>query len=104
MGIYYSLEKLGFGVHVLATHQGRVKDRLLVAFQQGLYAVGPASLPGQARTIWEGVWREVTAIKACGEAGSFKPSIAALAEEQASGLPEKIWTVHSLTRWQAASS
>lgn len=101
VSIQYSLDKLGLGIRVLATHQGAIKDRLVAAFHQGLYAVGPASLPGQARTIWEGVWRDVTAIRGAENEASFGLSIEAITEGQAAEIAEKIWTVHSLTLWQA---
>lgn len=99
--VHSSLEKLGLGLHVLATHPGGVRERLLAAFQQGLYAVGPISLPGSARGMWDEVWKAVTSTRVDNLERSFALSIATLGEAEASDLAERIWTIHSLTIWHS---
>lgn len=92
----YANGKLGEGTSVLATHPGRIKERLTVAFQRSLAQVPAVDLPAGAKTLWDEVWEQVTAIKGTKESGPFAPSIDALDEYRASQIAEKIVSIQAL--------
>lgn len=52
---HYTMEKLSDGVGTLATHAGRVKDRVIAAMSAGLYGVNPDALSADARNVWSGI-------------------------------------------------
>ncbi len=98
---YYTHEKLGAGVQILATHPGRVKERLIEAIHKSLFAVDPAALsePGMdrnARAYWDEVWVAVTTAPPDPARGVYEPSIERLTEAEASRLAQLIVTVDSM--------
>ena len=92
----YAYEKLAAGVHVLATHPGRVRERLIAAFHTSLVQVPRGTLSDEPREIWGNVWDRVTAIKGTEKSGSLEPSINALDEDEAVKVAEMIMTVEAM--------
>ena len=59
--LIYLNGKLSAGVTKLATHPGRIKERLSAAFIDSLLPVSAKSLPAEARATWDRVWSRVQA-------------------------------------------
>ena len=72
--------KLDEGVSVLATHPGRIKERLIAAFIPKLTEVSETALPPEAREIWVDVRKKVTAVTGTKQSGPYEASINALDE------------------------
>ena len=89
----YTCAKLSAGVQTLATHPGRVKERLIAAFHDSLFAVNQDALPDEPKSIWLQVWEKATSIKGSSLEGSYAPSINCLDEAGAVELTKMITTV-----------
>ena len=90
--LIYANGKLSAGITKLATHPGRIKDRLIAAFSDSLLQVPEKVLPEEARVIWKEVMNRV----ATGEIGSLASTIKALDEQDAVDIAHQIATVASL--------
>ena len=66
----------------LATHPGRVKDRIVAAFNEGLYGVNPKALPPEAERMWNELYAKLTTAQDK-ERGSFAASLDFLDEDDA---------------------
>ena len=71
------------GVLILATHKGRIKERLIAAFHDSLHGVSAEALPPELRRTWIDVYTKATAVEGTKESGRFAPSINALTEDEA---------------------
>ena len=92
----YTYAKLGEGTQILATHAGRIKERLIAAFNNGGFVmVSPNAMPDEPKRIWGEVWTTVTSLKGTKESGSFAPSIERLSESEAVSL-RRVALLHDL--------
>ena len=82
--------KLAMGVLILATHKGRIKERLIAAFHDSLHGVSAEALPPELRRAWIDVHTKATAVEGTKESGRFAPSINALTEDEAVDLAGSI--------------
>ena len=90
----YTCAKLSAGVQTLATHPGRVKERLIAAFHDSLFAVNQDALPDEPKSIWLQVWGEGYIDQGVARLrGSYAPSINCLDEAGAVELTKMITTV-----------
>jgi hypothetical protein len=94
----YANEKLSLGVHELATHPGRIKERLISAFHPSLAQVPDTDLPPEAKELWGKVWKQVTAQGGTAESGTYQSSINALSENEAVELARNIVTVQAMVK------
>jgi hypothetical protein len=94
----YASEKLNLGVHELATHSGKIKERLISAFNTSLAQVPDKDLPPDARKIWDRVWRQVTALGGTAQSGKFEPSINALRDDEVLQIAKDIVTVQVMVK------
>ena len=69
----YTDEKLAVGVLILATHKGRIKERLIAAFHDSLHGVSAEALPPELRRTWIDVYTKATAVEGTKESGPIRP-------------------------------
>lgn len=101
--IFYAHEKLGRAAQVLATHPGRIKERLIAAFNEAIPMVSAEALPDEPRRIWKTrVWEPLTRVKD-ERRGSAAASLDDVSEEQACTIAESILTVDSMVDLEVES-
>lgn len=88
--IFYQNEKLWRAVEILATHPGRIRDRLIKACHEAWVFVHPDLVTEELRAFYNKVQANVTSEPRTDEDGSFKPSIRRLSEEDASKMANHI--------------
>ena len=81
--LLYALEKASWAVHVLATHEGRIRERLVEACHYGLAQVPRNGLPAEIQSQYDRIWKRVTVERPSGDKGAFIPAIRDLSEEEA---------------------
>jgi hypothetical protein len=91
---------LEIGISILATHPGRIRERLIEAFHKELHLIQADDIAGpdlsvDAKPYWQKVQAAVTAQHDEKE-GSYAPSIEAMTEEEASRIAEMITGVASM--------
>lgn len=81
--LLYALEKAAWVVRVLATHEGRIKERLVKACHQGFPPIPRRGLPDEIQSQYDRIRERVTVEEHSREEGAFAPAIRALSEEEA---------------------
>ncbi len=81
--LIYANGKLWTAVGILATHPGRLPERLIQACQDGLVFVPEPALPSHLTPVYKRVWERVTSCRESQQEGAFAPSIRSLSEEDA---------------------
>ena len=101
--LIYTNGKLGKAVSILATHPGRINERLTEAANRALVAVDPAvfnaSAPGiyiAAPRYWQMIWSAITAVRHDPKGGVFAPSIDRLSEIEASEIARMIVSLSAM--------
>ena len=95
--LIYTNGKLSKAVSILATHPGRINERLTQAANRALVGVDPAvfnaSAPGiyiGAPRYWQKIWSAITAVRHDPQREPFAPSIDRLSEIEASEIARMI--------------
>ena len=103
MDLPYISGRLGSGVQILATHPGRINERLIEAFNMQLYGIPADAFDGdvkdlnvEARTFWRKVWNAVASAPKDEERGVFAPSIEVLSENEASSIAQLVVSVDAM--------
>ena len=81
--LHYALEKASWAVHVLATHEGRVRERLIEACHDGFAQIPRNGLPDEIQSQYDRIRKRVTVEDPSGDEGAFIPAIRDLSEEEA---------------------
>ena len=81
--LIYANGKLWDAVGILATHPGRIHDRLIVACRSSLVFVPEHVLPSYLEPIYQRVWQKVASSSGSNKEGTFVPSITDLTDDQA---------------------
>jgi hypothetical protein len=88
-------------VNILATHPGRVKERLIEAAHKALVHVDANvfTRPGvyvDAPNYWRRVWDAITSAPKDPQRGVFEPSINNLTEEEATEIAQLILSLEAM--------
>ena len=78
----YANAKLWTAVGILATHPGRIQERLIKACHEGLVFVPEPVLPSYCKPIYQRVWQSVTSSAGSEQEGRYKPSIEMLSDDE----------------------
>ena len=81
--LIYANGKLWAAVGILATHPGRIQERLVKACHESLVLVQEPVLPSYCRPIYQRVWQSVTSSAGSEQEGRYKPSIDMLSDDEA---------------------
>ena len=81
--LLYALEKASWAVHVLATHEGRIRERLVEACHYGFVQIPRNGLPDEIQSQYDRIRKRVTVENPSGDEGAFIPAIRDLSEEEA---------------------
>ena len=81
--LIYANGKLWAAVGILATHPGRIQDRLIKACHENLVFVPKSVLPSYLQPIYQRVWQSVTSSTGSEREGCCRPSIAMLSDDEA---------------------
>jgi hypothetical protein len=92
--IGYSAEKMSEGLHVLITHRGRIRERLIAAWHAGLFAVG-AGLPDDLEKRWRAIADQCSYVKDPEGKGDFAATINQMEEDDIVTVVELIAEVAS---------
>lgn len=75
---------------ILATHPGRIRERLIAACHEGLVLVPPNVLPHEVQSLYDDVMEFVTATEYSPDEGAFAPAIRNLTDEEAQVVANRI--------------
>ena len=81
--LIYANGKLWAAVGTLATHPGRIQERLIKACHESLVFVPEPILPSYLKPIYQRVWQSVTSSAGSEQEGRYEPSIAMLSDDEA---------------------
>lgn len=93
MNMDYCLEKYGVGVHILARHPGRIRERLIEAFtQQILHASGPDSRGDVPERIEQMILEQRDRVSAdrSEPTGALARTVMGMSEEEATAEAEQV--------------
>ena len=81
--LIYTNGKLWAAVGILATHPGRIQDRLSKAYHESLVFVPEPILPSYLKPIYQRVWQSLTSSTESEQEGRLEASIAMLSDDEA---------------------
>lgn len=88
--LIYANGKVSMAAEVLATHPGRIRERLVAACNEGLALVPSNVLPHEVKSLYDEVMELVTANEYPSAEGAFAPAIRNLTEEEAQVVANRI--------------
>jgi hypothetical protein len=89
----YAWEKLYNAVRALLLGEGPIKERLGKAFLLHLSGLRLDQLPETKREEFQEICREITSAETVGDVGKIAASVAAMSEERASAIAEKVFEI-----------
>jgi hypothetical protein len=97
----YALEKLGEALHELATHPGRVQERLGAAWMY-LHRIEPDKhlSDAESRRLFDAIKDDLTFEQPVGNEDRLTATLRGLSDEDARDIAARIWRLHSELRDQ----
>ncbi len=84
MSLEYASEKFSNAAHVLATHRGEIKERLVAALTGGISSLrAEPDIPEDLRAEYRRFWERVNAAPPIAGVGSLAASVREMSEDEA---------------------